>query len=505
MLQSSALTSLPEDQAGDLGLPMLSLTQALGLSRDCAVVLDGQGRILHINAAGCRHLAIDRTAEWLGQSWPEFWPEAERPSVLAAISRARTEGHAQFEGLCPTALGAPRWWDVQISRLADAAADVRLVCVARDVSLLHQAHLLSARQAQTLQTALDSGELGHWSHSLDTGELTCSEVFREHFGLPDTGPISVDMVLERISSDTLPAFRAARDAALRAGGSHAMEVHTVDRAQCERVLMTHFHVEEPLGGGRQVSGISVDLTAQRQRAGADTETQDLVGRMVHDRTKLLSDLHAHMIDTIEQERKQLARDLHDEMGSLLTLMSFEVARLGQRFQDQAEQVPEAARLQDLIGDLRQYKHRVVAGLRPPLLQELGLEMALQNLIDNYSQSSGLHVQVAIDSALPPLIEAAALAVFRLVQECLTNIGKYARAKTVQIDLTCDDTHLVIEVSDDGIGLPPNALSGSRFGLVGMRERILAFGGTAIFERISEAGGTRVTASLPLCAITEPTA
>lgn len=507
MLSSSALQDLSADRAAS-PLPhwMLSVPDALAFNRDCCFVLDAQGRVQHMNGAGCRLMAVDDAQRWLGLHWSALWPEGERAKVRAALDTALTEGSAQFEGLCATAMGAPRWWDVQLTRLpatADAAAG--LVCVARDLSLLRQAHLLSARQAQLLQTALDSGELGHWNHDHDTGELHGSPTFRSHFGLPASGPITLDMVLSRISQDTLPGFSAARDAALRAGGSHALEVHTIDREQRSRVLMTHFHVEESPDGLRQVSGISVDLTGQRLRAGANSEAQDLVGRLVRDRTKLLSDLHAHMIDTIEQERKQLARELHDEMGAMLTLMSFEVSRLQARFDTLPEPPPELARLHELIGGLRQYKHRVIAGLRPPLLQELGLEMALHTLIEQYGRSSGLRMQAAIDSELPPLREVAALAIFRMVQECLTNIGKYAQASAVQVDLTCDETHLVIEVSDDGIGLPPNALSGSRFGLVGMRERIQALGGSAHFERISEVGGTRVTASLPLCAIAEPAA
>src|SRR5690606_38106603 len=108
----------------------------------------------------------------------------------------------------------------------------------------------------------------------------------------------------------------------------------------------------------------------------------------------------HTIETNENERKALARELHDEMGSILTLMSFQIERLKEHLSQDETGLSSATQLGELVDALRQYKHRVIAGLRPPLLQELGLDMALRTHIESFAESSGTAVAIHIDEGLP---------------------------------------------------------------------------------------------------------
>lgn len=361
------------------------------------------------------------------------------------------------------------------------------------------------RQRRLLQLALEEGELGSWSHDLTTGQWICSPRFREQFGLQPEGAVSFDAILSRVVPGGRVPFKAAWAQALAQPGGHRIEVHTMDRGGQSRVLLAHCQVDGHAGQPTLVSGVTVDITGRRLREAALAQTQGLLGQMVRERTRLLSALNLHTIDTIENERKALARDLHDEMGSILTLMSFEIERLKTHLADDAAGSAALAQMAALVDALRQYKHRVIAGLRPPLLQELGLDMALRSHAEAFAQSSGTAVSIHIDEALPALKEQASLAVFRSLQEGLTNVGKYAGASKVTIDLVCDQGDLVMELTDDGVGLPDDALSGSRFGLLGIRERIQALGGSTLFERVSDKGGTRLRLSLPLAlVIAEPT-
>ncbi len=348
------------------------------------------------------------------------------------------------------------------------------------------------RQRQLLQLALEEGDLGSWTHNVQTGELVCSPKFREHFGLPPQGPVSIEMIVSQVVPDLRETFTESWQAALQHPGGHRLEVQTLDRFGRSRVLMAHFHVDGQSESSRMVSGVTVDVTGRRLRDTALAETQGMLGRMVRERTRFLSELNNHTIETIENERKALARELHDEMGSILTLMSFQIERLKEHLSQDETGLTSATQLGELVDALRQYKHRVIAGLRPPLLQELGLDMALRTHIESFAESSGTAVAIHIDEGLPTLKESAALAVFRSLQEGLTNVGKYANARSVTVDLICDQGELVMELTDDGVGLPHNALSGSRFGLVGIRERIQALAA----RRCSSAS---VTAGGPACA------
>lgn len=352
-----------------------------------------------------------------------------------------------------------------------------------------------------LRLALDAGDLGSWTHDLGTGELHGSAMFRRHFCLPATGAICLQDIMERVVPQSLADFQRAREVALAQPGSHTLEVRILDDAQRSKVLRTHFHVSPGAGGHLQVSGISVDLTNRLMLEASADRAHSLVGQLVFERIGRLAELNAHAVATIERERKTLARELHDEMGSILTLMSLELAQLESRHKA-GSLAPQAlgqslTQLGGLVESLRQYKHRVISGLRPPLLQELGLEMAMQSYVDEFARSAGIEVDADIEPNLPLIKEEAALALFRVLQESLTNTAKYAQASKVRVRFHTDARQLSLEVVDDGKGLPPGRDPTSRsFGLQGIRERIQALGGTASFSRVNRAGGTRVWVAIP---------
>lgn len=325
-------------------------------------------------------------------------------------------------------------------------------------------------------------------------------MFRRHFCLPATGEVSLQDILDRVVPQSRADFQRARELALTQPGSHTLEVRILDDAQRSKVVRTHFHVAPGPAGQPQVSGVSVDLTNRLMLEASADRAHALVGQLVFERIGRLAELNAHAVAAIERERKTLARELHDEMGSILTLMSLELAQL-QSKHNASVLLPEAlaqglGQLAGLVESLRQYKHRVISGLRPPLLQELGLEMALQSYVDEFARSAGIEVDADIEPDLPLIKEDAALALFRVLQESLTNTAKYAQASKVRVRCQTDETHLCLEVVDDGKGLPVSPASSRSFGLQGIRERIQALGGTASFSRVDRAGGTRVFVTIP---------
>jgi signal transduction histidine kinase len=227
---------------------------------------------------------------------------------------------------------------------------------------------------------------------------------------------------------------------------------------------------------------SVRLTADLQRSNAD-----------------LLVAHERLVMAREEERRRLRRDLHDGLGPALAALTLKVGavrRLLPRDPTAADAVLEelSGDIQATVVDIR----RLVYNLRPPTLDELGLVGAICERAAQYStgagaESGGLLVVVDAPDRLPPLSAAVEVAAYRITQEALTNVARHAQARTCHISLKLDDT-LQLEITDDGIGLPPDRQAG--VGLAAMRERAAELGGVCMVEAVP-AGGTRVLAQLPL--------
>lgn len=194
--------------------------------------------------------------------------------------------------------------------------------------------------------------------------------------------------------------------------------------------------------------------------------------------ELVRSLGVHNARLLEDERRRVARDLHDEMGQQLAALRMEIAVLRQRPGD-AGQPSNNAALEMLLGrvdGLVVSMRRIVAELRPPALDG-GLAAALDWLVAEFARHSGVpcEVDIDVDCARTLSAEAAAM-VFRIAQESLNNVWRHARAGSVTLDLVKADAGCELSIRDDGIGFDPST-RGSGFGILGMEERALALGGT----------------------------
>jgi signal transduction histidine kinase len=216
--------------------------------------------------------------------------------------------------------------------------------------------------------------------------------------------------------------------------------------------------------------------------------------LVSRQTAQLIKLTQHLQTVREEERGRLARDLHDELGSLLTSAKLDAARLRSRLAVSApEALPVLAHLVTLLDAGIALKRGIVESLQPSALSTLGLAKALEILAREFEERSGIPVHLGLDEvALPP---AAALVVYRLVQEGITNIAKYADPKRVWIRLTEDADRVIVTVRDDGVGFDTTVGLRSAYGLLGMRYRVEAAHGTLAVES-APGRGTLLRASLP---------
>jgi|JI10StandDraft_1071094.scaffolds.fasta_scaffold165754_3 signal transduction histidine kinase len=211
-------------------------------------------------------------------------------------------------------------------------------------------------------------------------------------------------------------------------------------------------------------------------------------------TSHLARLATYLQAMREQERSHLARELHDELGALLTGARLDVASLRLHLGGRSTEVDaRLAHLSDLLGRGMALKSSIVEGLCPSSLGNLGLVASLVILTGEFAASSGVQVQTDLHEV--QLDENTRLAVYRLVQEALTNMGKYAGASKAQVSLRQCNAGTVVSVCDNGRGFDVTRLDKACHGLAGMRHRIEACGGQlGVMSSPSE--GTRILAVLP---------
>lgn len=241
------------------------------------------------------------------------------------------------------------------------------------------------------------------------------------------------------------------------------------------------------------------LERQREeQAEAIRREHDRLEREVDRRTAQLKELAQHLQTAREDERSRLARELHDELGALLTAAKLDAARLRSRIAGLGPEAHERlAHLNEALNSGIALKRRIIEDLHPSALKNLGLVAALDILTREHAQRTNVPIEASLQEV--SLQPAAELTVYRLVQEALTNISKYARAQHVEVSLSAtDDGRVCVRVTDDGVGFDPAASTPSSHGLFGMRHRVEAAGGQLAI-RSAPQQGTSIEALLPAAA------
>ena len=226
-------------------------------------------------------------------------------------------------------------------------------------------------------------------------------------------------------------------------------------------------------------------------------------QLTHDvakRTAELSALAAHIQNVSEKERANLARELHDEMGSILTCISMELGQLKKKTSD-PERLQDLSVIKDLLSKATKLKQTVVSQLYPTSLDTYGLFASIERLVNEYSKHSGNTVELSLPKEEVVMEAAVALAAYRITQECLTNIAKHSEASKVHIEGRLSNGFLELVIHDNGKGMP-GEISVNRRGIFGIKERASYLGGSMEIGS-TEGGGTTARLRLPLAVAKAP--
>jgi signal transduction histidine kinase len=259
-----------------------------------------------------------------------------------------------------------------------------------------------------------------------------------------------------------------------------------------------------------VAGVVAVLTDISRRKQAESALQDLhrnlESRVVQRTAELLHtngqlrQLSAHMASVKEEERKRIAREIHDELGQNLLALKLDIVQLNERLGGRQTRFARrvSAALSNIDATLRSVRG-IMNELRPAVL-DLGLAAALEWLVNDFRQRSNLHYELELpgEGELAAIDSEASLVLFRIVQEALVNVLRHSRALQVAVRIEAGEDVVLLEVEDNGIGIAPSCRErpGS-FGLIGMQERVDALHGSFTLNDYEPGAGCRIAVRLPL--------
>ncbi len=308
--------------------------------------------------------------------------------------------------------------------------------------------LMLDRQAQIIRVNLATTRLLNCDFAELLGQ-PLKQVIHDRLELED--PFGIDQVWERRG-------QVRRDVQLERNGSWLRS--TID----------------PIAGSNgEMTGAIVFL--------ADISTEKQAEVRLRDTLEQLRRLSSHLQVVREEERKSIAREVHDELGHAMTALKMEIAWLGRQLEDSHPDLNKQVRsMTGLVDQTIATVRRISSELRPPVLDDLGLDAAIEWLAEDFQARTGLPVWVNLPDDVDNIQGERAISAYRIVQEALTNAARYAQAGSVEIDWQQDQSSIQLQIRDDGKGFDAAARRPSEgFGLLGMEERARDLAGELVVD------------------------
>ena len=431
---------------------------------ECVKVLDGTGRVLTMNPAGLAMVEADTPEQIVGQDVlcvvaPEFH------KAFTDLSRRTFTGEPgtlEFEII--GFKGTRRWLETHAVPLRSPRGDIHsLLGITRDITKRKRAEQALRESQQRLQLVARATNDAVWDWDLVTDSLWWAEAFQKMFGYaPEEIEPGPESWYNRLHPDdrerVITGIRAAIDGG-ETSWSDEYRFRRKDGGYAEiydRGYVMHDANRRPV---RMVG--SMMEVSERKR----TEAQ-------------LRNLAARLEAIREEERTRIAREIHDEVGQALTALKMDLAWLGKKVPPRGTPVrKKLLGMEGVIDGTMDALHRILAELRPGVLDDLGLPAAIRWLAEEFKRRTEITCTVQLTGGEPGLDTGQATAVFRILQEALTNVARHARARHVEIRLHVLPTAFELVVTDDGRGITAAELEATgTLGILGMRERALTWHG-----------------------------
>lgn len=451
---------------------------------ECVKLLDAQGRLLDMNPAGLAMIEADSIELLRGRPVVDVIAPEHRAAFLKLHKRVIEGGTGTLEFEVIGLKGKRSWLETHAVPLRDASGAIQAVLgITRDISRRKIAELALVESEERFCKAFYANALPLIITRLKDGTiLDANEAFTQFMKR------GRDDILGRTTIE-LGLIGAAKRSALiqsllKTGVINDVELEIESADGPPRAGLLSLVLIE-IGGEQCTLGTYRDIT-EAKRAEAQLRAS---------RTALRS-LATRQQDIREDERTRIAREIHDSLGQALTALKLQLCAAEEAASKDAPGL--SPRLHDttlMVDELVKTVRRLATDLRPPILDQLGLPAALEWLAQDFAKRTGLRCQATTQADNPPIAGELATALFRIVQEALTNVLRHAGATRVDIELGTKSGCVTLEINDDGTGISESGMGPGSLGILGMRERAAALGGV-LEVAPREKGGTRVAAWFP---------
>jgi signal transduction histidine kinase len=243
-------------------------------------------------------------------------------------------------------------------------------------------------------------------------------------------------------------------------------------------------------------GISTDITDRKRMEDSLKAHETQLEALVAARTFEVSELIGHLETTREEEKRSIARELHDDLGSALTALNMHLSLIFQQMPEDPKVTERAGKIKTLLGSITSATRRIQIGLRPDKLDVFGIKVAIAEQAAEFEKYSGVVCNASLPDDQLTYAPRVDIALFRMVQEALNNIAKHAQATRVDVILDDTDDEIVLTIRDNGVGIPVEQPGDvMTHGLRGMRERAGYLGGSVRITG-SEGNGTNIVITIP---------
>ena len=375
----------------------------------------------------------------------------------------------------------------------------------------------------------EASELGFWFWDLPFDRLVWDHRVKGHFSLPPDAEVTIQTFYQRLHPDDRVRTRQAIDEAIASNRRYDIEYRTIADDGLEKWIRAIGRVFcDESGKPIRFDGVTLDITQKKLAEQALVASEERLRRLAENldmevrartreleqrtsdvvrQSEMLRDLSKRMMQMQDEERRHIARELHDSAGQTLTVLAMRLAELVQESQASAPDITkQVEETQELVQQLNREIRTTSYLLHPPLLDETGLAPALKWYLEGLKGRSSVDITLEVAEDFGRLPRDMELVLFRLVQECLTNIHRHSGSKAATVSLTRDMNSVSLEVRDQGVGIPQEKLAqlqsqGSGVGIRGMRERVRQFRGDMSIE--SDGSGTSVLVTLPVLGTSPP--
>jgi len=487
-------------------------------SPECVKLVSSDGQILHMNAAGLAMVGASSLEAVVGQNVYDLIVPEDQERFRAFNEKVCRGEKGSLEFEISSLLGGRRQMDTRAVPLRQPDGQVVQLAISRDVTVRKRAE----RSTGLLAAIVDSSDDAIISKNLNGVITSWNRGAERLFGYTAEEAIGQHITL------IIPADRRNEETEILARlrrGERIDHFETV-RVRKDRTLLDISLTISPLkdlnGNVTGASKVARDITERKraEQALRDSENRlrslsERLDSEVRARTRELEQRNADVLRQSEQlrelswqmlriqdeERRHIARELHDSAGQLLTVLAMNMSTLIRKAQEEAPELAESAE------EARELVHQLTSEIRtnsyllhPPLLDEEGLRSAISWYVRGLTERSGLEIAFKISEGFGRLPHEMELAIFRLVQESLTNIHRHSGSKRATIEISRTPEQVLLEVQDEGKGISREKLAdiqsrGAGFGIRGMRERARQFNGEMTIE--SSGKGTLFRVTIPV--------